>query len=339
LSTCGKNNDGFDMATSNRKKLSSLSIVLVGLFLMLLIPVALTGMLHRDPLTDPTPEPSFPDTDIVYKSGTNLGFVNADGSRLTTIHFSVPYNNFVGTWQSPFVMRNGRTIFVTYANAPGHPGKIFSAQPGEIAKDCGRDGTIRLTVGGDILLNTGETLERVDCDPHVRPLKVQGGVTGALSPNEQYSVEIKKDEERGIGDRKPILTIFDVINKKEWTIGEGDFPAWSRDSQRFAYTGPDGIYIVQNGPDAKPRRLIPLESDRPGKIPVYQEDIKNHYYPPMVSWSPNGQWLVYHVFGRDPVDPQAKDDARYYSIVKVNVQTGETTKILDGGYSPYWRWP
>ena len=55
--------------------------------------------------------------------------------------------------------------------------------------------------------------------------------------------------------------------------------------------------------------------------------------------SRDGQWLVYHVYSRNLVAPDAGAWAGHYSIFKVNVNTGETTKLLDGGYSPSWRWP
>jgi hypothetical protein len=92
----------------------------------------------------------------------------------------------------------------------------------------------------------------------------------------------------------------------------------------------DGIYIVQNNPNAKPKRLVPLESPEPDvAAPVYKNYPPDHYYPPIASWSPDGKWLVYHMYlGTDGE----------YSIYKVNVETGETTKLIDNGYSPSWRW-
>lgn len=329
------------MTTSKRKGLSSLGIVLVGGFLMLLIPAGLTALLYKkapvwSPMREPKPNlgPSFPDTDIVFKRDSELGFVNADGTGLTTIHFSVPSTNLVGTWQNP-VMANIDKVYVTYTSAPGHPGEIFSAvdqNEAKAARDCKLYGTLRLTARGEVQLNTDETLY---------PDPAWPGDTGTPPPNQRYFVKARKDEDGETGKRKSMLSLIDTVDQKEWTIGEGDFPAWSRDGAWVAYTGPDGIYIVENASDAKPKRLVSLESSRPGELPVYQEDLENHYYPPIASWSedsPSNDWLVYHVFSRRPVQLWVKGDARYYSIFRVRVWTGETLKVLDGGYSPFWRW-
>ena len=122
----------------------------------------------------------------------------------------------------------------------------------------------------------------------------------------------------------------------------GDFPVWSRDGQWLAYTGADGIYIVQNSLKAEPRLLVHLESPEPSisvPVPVYEYYPAKEYYPPIASWSSDGQWLVYHAHNTNPVDTHAGSWAKYYSIFKVNVNIGEVTKLLDGGYSPFWRWP
>jgi hypothetical protein len=85
--------------------------------------------------------------------------------------------------------------------------------------------------------------------------------------------------------------------------------------------------------------LVTLEGPSPSiGIPVYQYyPYNDEYNPPIVSWSPDGQWLVYHVYNEHlagsifPGEPS--------SIFKVNVITGEEIKIIDGEISPSWRWP
>lgn len=127
---------------------------------------------------------------------------------------------------------------------------------------------------------------------------------------------------------------------EENIVGVGNFPVWSRDGEWLAYTGQDGIYIVQNSPDANPRCLVALVRPEPNsKAPVYEPDRYKQYYPPIASWSPDGEWLLYHVFNSSPVNTAVGEWAQYYSVFKVNVKTGETIKVLDGGYSPSWRWP
>jgi Tol biopolymer transport system component len=115
-------------------------------------------------------------------------------------------------------------------------------------------------------------------------------------------------------------------------VGEGIAPAWSADGQWVAYTGVDGIYLVR--PTGTDQRLLVeyLNPEGDGR-PAYSGD-----WPPLASWSPNSGHLVYHkciLERRKRADCRLLDD---YAIFKVNVETGEEIKILDGGLNPYWRW-
>jgi hypothetical protein len=89
--------------------------------------------------------------------------------------------------------------------------------------------------------------------------------------------------------------------------------------------------------------LVVIESPEPSiNTPVYQYNPPEPYYPPIVSWSPDGQWLVYHVYNESLKIKQRSRPFSFiqpYSIFKVNVATGNETKIIDGGMYPYWRWP
>ncbi len=63
------------------------------------------------------------------------------------------------------------------------------------------------------------------------------------------------------------------------------------------------------------------------------------YWPPIPSWSPDGEWLVYHKC-TVPVEIGASCTyAEDYAIFIVNVATGEETLLIEGGLNPYWRWP
>ena len=44
-------------------------------------------------------------------------------------------------------------------------------------------------------------------------------------------------------------------------------------------------------------------------------------------WSPDGQWLVYHLW-----------ENKQYNIHKLNLETGEDEVIFEGGLYPHWRW-
>ncbi len=331
-----------DMASSRRKTIPVWMIVLLVVCLISSIVVVSCGIEFSKLRPAPAPKP-FPDADIVYRGDEELGFINADGSGLTTIRFNVAYNNFVSTWESPMIAGDDEALIVAVTNYPGLMGKIFAAHPGEVAMDCGWGGIVRLAADGHhLLLETFEGQKKYlpkDCGTGNPPEKVYSGISGALSPDEQYSAEARWS---GSGaDYKPSLVLHDLKTGEEKIVGEGTLPVWSRDGQWLAYTGPDGIYIVQAGVvNAKPKRLVSLEILHPefGRK-VYTTDEGSLYYPPIASWSPDGRWLVYHEYHSDPVGRRAKFAAKYYSIAKVNVETGETTKLLDGGFSPFWRWP
>lgn len=77
--------------------------------------------------------------------------------------------------------------------------------------------------------------------------------------------------------------------------------------------------------------MVPVERDD-----IYSEVYDADRYLPIVSWSPDGEWLVYHVPNESL---KASEDGPYYSIFKVNVETGEPVKLLDNGLLHYWIWP
>ncbi len=325
--------------TSPMRKASLIWIVaLAGACLMVLIPAVWCWYGPLKVFRPSRAPDTFPQTDIVYNGEGEFGFVNADGSGVTTVPLILGYGDFHGTWQSPLMTGDGKTILVTYSAVPGRGGKVFAIPAGEKPVDCGWYGAIQFTADGSyILVNTGTAIEKYlleDCGTGNAPEKVYPGVVGALSPDEQYVAEISEKF------MEPHIIIRHLETGEERDLRNGDFPVWSRDGEWLAYTGTDGIYIVQNSPNAGPRRLVYLEGPDPSDhVPVYQEDLYVEYYPPIASWSPDGQWLVYHVYSKNLVAPDAGAWAGHYSIFKVNVNTGETTKLLDGGYSPSWRWP
>jgi hypothetical protein len=328
-----------NMILSARKSVSASSIVLAGACLILLVSITGCGR-KPNPYRPGSAKTGFPQADIVYVSA-GLGFVNADGTDGVVLPFWLRSVDFARDWQTPMITGDGRMIFVLFGGAPGYQGEILAVQAGQEAMDCKWEGSVQITADGSyILVDTGNAVHRYqpeDCGTGNTPEKVYSGVSGALSPDEEQVADVRF--ESGAGSRI-IIILHHIPTGKERLVGEGMFPVWSRDGEQLAYTGPDGIYVVQNRPEAEPRRLVALEgSQADPSAPVYEEDRYNQYYPPMPSWSPDGQWLVYHVFNSSPVNPAAGAWAQYYSIFKVNVNTGETMKLLDGGYSPFWRWP
>jgi hypothetical protein len=286
----------------------------------------------------PTPGP-LPQADIIYQRDEELGFINADGSNASRVPFRIPMKTTLSELGRPFIAGASQLLVVSDNPYP-LIGNIYVVRPGQGAVDCGWWGNARPAADGrHIFLETEQGQEKYlpeDCGTGKLPEKVFQGVTGPLSPDERYAAEVRPGSEQGTVS----LFIREIETGEERVVGEGRFPAWSRDGGWLAYTGPDGIYLVRNSPDAQPRRLVALAILRPeigGK--VYIDERAVLYYPPIASWSPDGQWLVYHEYHTNPVDASAQFAAKYYSIVKVNVETGETIKLLDGGFFPSWRWP
>jgi len=329
-------------ASPKRRIGSAWVLVLVGICIAVsLFGWYIAGILQNiNPDSTPAPDP-FPVTDIVYGGRSTLGFIDADGSDQATFDFMVSMPTMASYWGMPYITGDDKTLLVTSTNHPGQIGSVFVAHPGEIAVDCKWWGVARLAADQlHILVETEQGLEEYspdDCGTGKAAQKAYPGVFGALSPNGEYSAEVRQ-----YLDGTPIeprVIIHQIAAGEERDIGEGDFPAWSRDGQWLAYTGADGLYIVENTPNSVPRRLVALET--PGAdighvaYGYYQE---YQYNPPIASWSPDGQWLVYHVYSEELKEDPAYAGQHYF-IFKVNVERGEEVKLLDGGISPFWRWP
>ncbi|HLF27395.1 MAG TPA: hypothetical protein VJG32_13760 [Anaerolineae bacterium] len=125
--------------------------------------------------------------------------------------------------------------------------------------------------------------------------------------------------QREVPPAKAEVLVVDPISHDTRVVGHGLAPAWSRDGEWLAYTALDGIYVVRkDGSEA--RQLVDLDLASPkeplgwlGVIPV--------------SWSPDGQYLVYSRL--TPNGP---------TIFKVDVATGVEIEIFRGGAYPNWRW-
>ncbi len=286
------------------------------------------------PAPRPAPDP-LPAVDIVYQGDERLGFINADGSDATEVRFYIQEQTMFNSWTQPFIVGDPPMLVVTDGELS--PGNIFVAHPGQTAVYCSKWwGMANLAPDGrHILLITNQGQENYlpeDCGTGNPPEKVFKGVAGPLSPDERFAAEVRAGSEPNTAS----LIVRNIETGEERVIGEGHYPVWSRDGQWLAYIGADGIYIVRNSPNVEPRRLVPLEVLHPElRRRAYTADEGSLYYPPVVSWSPDGKWLVYHEYD---VDSNARFP-KQYSIFKVNVETGETTRLVDGGLFPHWRWP
>lgn len=108
-------------------------------------------------------------------------------------------------------------------------------------------------------------------------------------------------------------------------VGEGLAPAWSKDGEWLAFTAFDGIYIVRQDGSQK-RKLVDIDS-RSKRDPSIYGGLGWIDSPAAPSWSPDGEWIVYHrITSTGP------------AIYKIEVQSGTEVKIYEGGIYPNWRW-
>jgi len=279
--------------------------------------------------------------DMINSTGRELGFVTQDGLSMISFAIDPGYEDFYNIWQYPLISNDGKILFVTFTSVPGTGGEIIALPAGEIPIQCGWQGLLRLAQDGlHVWVNTGIEIDEyhiTDCgteNPHkVIYRDVESGLD-ALSPDKRY-IAVVLGGERGIEEH---IVVRDLETGEERDLGNGNFPVWSRDGDWLAFTGTDGIYVFQNNPDTLPIRLISMENVGPNVgAPVYQYDQYNGYFPPIASWSPDGQWIVYHVC----LEMESVDGGgwvKHYSIIKTNVETGETVELADNGVSPFWRW-
>jgi len=117
-----------------------------------------------------------------------------------------------------------------------------------------------------------------------------------------------------------LLHYRDTFENATWIIK----PSFSPTGDWIAYTSKDGIYLIR--PDGS-------ENHR-----IINHTVKNYVeWPPGVSWSPDGEWIIYHkCFAENRIVCSRVVEEN--TIFKYNITTGEEIPILKGGLNPYWRW-
>jgi hypothetical protein len=280
----------------------------------------------------------------------NLGFVNADGSgetyitNMTKIGFfefnqGAPIFPIITTDDSTLVYRLMRT------GMPRHPGELVILEAGHSAIKCGTQGINRpsitsnpnqlvidtIDVGGPPLVIYDISACRKGLEEGIIEIYDRESIGynpwhGSLSPDKRllaYGREYTDGEQQPEVDPSQLF-IYNLESRTELLVGSGVAPAWSPDGEWLAYSRIEGIYVVRYD-GTEERKVVEI-------IPLYTE------WGSRPSWSPDGKWLTYHKCIL-PDDPGNLCKERYhFAIFILNVETGEETKIVDGGLNPFWRW-
>ncbi len=306
-------------------------------FFLLLMSMA-CGILSKTQIPE-----TFPNTDIIFSAPDGIGFVNADGSNLSSLAFvaELSYGKEDHAWR-PVITADSKTIVAKAADVfmnASLPQALIVWQANKKPTFCDNWLHQQLPLltkdqtGIYIQFEQGIALYALDsCGTNVAPTKFYEDMQGIFSPDLKYVAYVRQSDRFS----KSYIVVKEVNSTKEFiVIDEGSVPSWSFDSKWIAYTGVDGIYIVSVEEFEKPKRILKHLNPRDSFSGLYE--YVTYHIPPEPSWSPDGKWLVYHkwlgIRHDDTTDPST------YAIYKLNIETGEEIKILDGGMYPFWRWP
>jgi hypothetical protein len=322
----------------------------IPIFIVCLLPSVLCYAVIRGSYPHETLAPnSFPNTDLVFTTAGGVGFANADGSKKTDFDFSAYVPGMIaGTFPAnigrPIVTSDSRIVIAKISTYQSYwymtnDNLLILWQSNEYPIFCLSWALQTMPLltrdQNHILIHKEEGIavyELDSCGTEKAPLSVYKGVSGIISPNVKYVAYTGNQIE---APYDPTITILNITSNEEKIIVQGNFPAWSPDSKWLAYTGVDGIYIVNISKDAKPIRVVLYQNPVGYMHPAYSHI--NQLPPPEAAWSPDGRWLVYHRL--TDLDRDSSDLPNFYSIFKLNIETGEEIKIIDNGMFPYWRWP
>lgn len=272
------------------------------------------------------PERPIPDRDIVFvqePGGDTLGFINADGSGLEYVRFRCEDGESVRfqevTWSS-----DGQAFFWVLGHWPYYP-FMYRLEEGRLKP---------YLLGGQRV--RGANFPPVPVSEH----QVVAEGIGEIflidlweidkPPTTLVSTRIEKElfnigfhplcgdllvfrayeYYNGSDVRNKRMVFYNLANGSQITIAEWATPSCSPDGRWIGYSTEEGLYLIR--PDGSGKRKMET-------LPTS-----------LISWSPDGKWMVYSMY-------PSYGNFKSYGIFKMNVDTGERVKLVDGGYYPYWR--
>jgi Tol biopolymer transport system component len=109
-------------------------------------------------------------------------------------------------------------------------------------------------------------------------------------------------------------------------------PSISPNGKWVVYTASDGLYLINLERNSS-HCIVKAKFNYPFSAGDTWVNWRN--LPPIPSWSPDSQWIVYHRCML-PLPTPCKNVADF-NIYKVNIETGEEILLVEGGLNPYWR--
>jgi hypothetical protein len=305
-------------------------------------------------------EINFPETEIVFQLTTlqddsgntdyKVGFVNSDGSGRSV--FIIPRGK---RWKGylfnnpksivfPVITDDSQTMIFRTIPFPENSGNLIIYKVGEDAVTCDTERFNLWYFSRPSIISNELIL--VSVYDFSFPLGFFEIDTCGLSVSPQEIIESEISYyDIGNGD---VTSDFSWIVYSQWRngqneiilrnleteeeryLGEGIEPVWSPNDNSIAYISSNGISIVDI--HGNNMLLVRYQNPERGGRPAIEG-----YWPPLVSWSPDSQWLTYHKCTLSPRESTWCREVENFSIFRVNVHTGEEFLVVEGGLNPYWK--
>ncbi len=288
----------------------------------------------------------FPDAEIVYQGSYvpkmgyadyKVGFVNADGSNAIQLKTGMVHEFTLGSHliKPVWGVDNVEIYALKLDTIQIDSGYAAYWEEGRVLKYCKNwylPEQIQGLDSGKALINFNrkkvlivdlakckEDRTLVDYSDSPFALKINGI---SYSSNHDILLFGLVNESLGTYD----LMSLDITTGETNVLGQGLNPTWSPDGTQIAYVQTDGIYVMNKDGTQGRKVLTP-------NIPFIDEKLWDTSSAPIPSWSPDGEWLVYHRCSNREYVCSIDESAIY----KVEVASGKEVKIVDGGIFPDWK--